>query len=361
MGAAKNRNVKIYNKINLPTNGAKHAIGTKRLSDSADHAISTQFRKTPGYLHRAADMLLHAGKDAVTGEILDGSVTGKLLMAPMGLNYKKLFIDEDGHHKTWRDKILSCMISWQYFSVMVIVTIMVVVTYFIKRQHDTISEDDVMIDPTPAWVEYVDFTILAVYIVDALLRMVGQGFWQYLKHGWNWLDMALILIDVTLSMMEYWWFDDYLGANDDASPRLKVQILRNFRILRALRLIEVYQRVKTARRRTFVLREVMVVRSADDLGLEVRWMGLKQKKICGPLLINVDPDSPSAPATVLDKYMHIVYLKTQSPFCFKVPARSLEEPPSFVGYLQVWLLCIIVPMHPLAVCLNYVLRCSSMP
>ena len=74
----------------------------------------------------------------------------------------------------------------------------------------------------------------------------------------------------------------------------------------------------------------------------------------GPVLLGIDPTSPSKPATVLDKFTHVDHLQRRSDYCFKVPAvsvpdnykdlddaefaqagtRSSSRSSGFVGYLQ---------------------------
>ena len=181
-------------------------------------------------------------------------------------------------------------------------------------------------------------------------------------------DVLLILSDIVVAIAEYSLDVDptHNTFENGLTWLFVLQILRNVKLIRALRLIQIYKHIRAANSHKWGLYSVRAQRTKR--GIEIVWSNValeagvssevdttliagedashvnraakkmegeqKIRKNYGPLIIGIDPESPDEPVTVHERYEHINVLKRQSNFCFKVPAHSPDSPPTFAGFLQ---------------------------
>jgi hypothetical protein len=329
---------------------------------------------------------------------------GNLLMAPMGLHYNALYAEELERKLPWRRYVLAQMNTWKYFFYILLLLLVTLFCFEIKLTYQktsgymvdvsasnmsdstTLSRADTaggdgwyrQEGSTSEWfrnhlVEPLDWLIVVCFTADIALRLACHieketvtELAEFTSNSWNRLDVLLTVCDVTVHIVEYSLHVEF--GEDDLRGGWNwlfvLQLLRNLRVLRAVRLVQVWRAIWAAKRHTWGLHSVHMTRT--DRGIEVQWSNVLLKAgasvedasleapssggrhsrgrqggdaggrvhTFGPLLIGVDPASPFAPASILDKFEHIQLLKRQSDFCFKLPAHSLEAPPQFVGYLQ---------------------------
>ncbi|ESO94539.1 hypothetical protein LOTGIDRAFT_118343 [Lottia gigantea] len=88
--------------------------------------------------------------------------------------------------------------------------------------------------------ETLEYIFLAIYVVEMLIKVTARGFiidkYTYLRDGWNWLDFIVIVLAFVTILIQLIYPDLSIG---------NLQVLRTFRVLRALKTVSIVPGLKT--------------------------------------------------------------------------------------------------------------------
>lgn len=93
----------------------------------------------------------------------------------------------------------------------------------------------------PAYAEVllkINLFFTSVFILEALLKLVGLGLYQYFMNPWNVFDFCIVLASIVDILV------DLMGSNMTSFVRVGPQLLRVFRVLRVTRLFKLMKSKK---------------------------------------------------------------------------------------------------------------------
>ena len=293
-------------------------------------------------------------------------VKGHLLMAPLGRKYKKLY-DTENFHMGCRTHTYKMLFTWRYFSLLwaLVVWSLINFFFFLRLFHqgygsvrwrfnssaalteaDVVEcdEQDLNIDECElhnwwftAYMQVADWIITGCFCVDVVLRLYClRRHWLDVK--WNRIDLIVTVFDIVSTILQY---------RRQASVGF-VQVMRAMRFVRVASMVAMFYRIRRYKQYKWILHEVTVTNVGDDvqvsLDVEGHLADDDDKTAMGPYIIDhrVDPfgsagnsspvpASEASPARVLDRGVHIKYLRHQSDNCLLVPVIDISKN---VIYLQ---------------------------
>jgi hypothetical protein len=281
-------------------------------------------------------------------------------MSPLGRRYKMLY-DTEKPHMGCRASTYKMLFTWRYFAFVCVLLAWSLINWvwFLIMFHQThgsirwrfnstsvLSAQDLAgceaesmtIDECElfnwwfsAYTQLSDWIITSFFCVDVMLRVYCLGWRHWYAVKWNLMDLGVTAFDVVFNILQY-----------QQRAVASVQVMRMMRFVRAASIAAMYFRIRVYKSRSWTLREVTV--TAVDEDLHISWsIGGKEssdndKTVTGPYIIDhrIDLATGSAsalatvnqasPARVLDRGLHIKYLRRQSEFCFLIPVVDPENP-----------------------------------
>ena len=107
---------------------------------------------------------------------------------------------------------------------------------------DDISEADCLYYfRLTVYIQVVDWTFTAVYLIDLLVRWYCTKFSEFLRVKYHYLDLLLVAIDGVFVVLQYTDWFEVLFAVDMAEHVKYVQVLRSIRLLRIITLYTLYR------------------------------------------------------------------------------------------------------------------------
>eukprot|EP01043_Picozoa_sp_COSAG02_P024585 COSAG02_NODE_1349_length_13132_cov_8.583289_4_plen_1753_part_00 len=172
---------------------------------------------------RAASLV--AGAECTPDSRKGGSVIrGNVLMAPMGLDYKALYVHEKQRSLPWQERCLAAMYTWKYYVFLVFLALLTVCTFEAKSMtltaavHKLLSDDmnrRIGLSGTlrpfgwewlwqhPVWVEVADWSLLCFLVLECITRVLCLGIVAFSSSWNNVTDISFVAIDAVLSIFEY--------------------------------------------------------------------------------------------------------------------------------------------------------------
>jgi hypothetical protein len=155
---------------------------------------------------------------------------------------------------------------------------------------------------------------------------------------WNRIDLIVTAFDTLSTILQY---------RRQASVGF-VQVMRTMRFVRVASMVAMFHRIRRYKQYRWVLHEVTVTNVGDDVQVSLEVEGHlgddDDQTTMGPYIIDhrVDPygstgnsspvpASEASPARVLDRGVHVKYLRHQSNYCLLVPVVDISKN---VIYLQ---------------------------
>ena len=151
-------------------------------------------------------------------------IRGNVLMAPMGLDSKALYVQEKQRPGSCASRCLAAMYTWKYYLFLVLLALLTVCTFEAKSMTLTVAvrqmlSDDMSrkigLDGTlrpfgwewlwqhPIWVEVADWSVLGFLVLECVVRAVCQGVAGFSSDWKNLMDIALAAVDAILATFEY--------------------------------------------------------------------------------------------------------------------------------------------------------------
>ena len=166
---------------------------------------------------------------------------GNVLLAPMGLDDKGLYVEERPSSRTlpWQECCDAAMVTKKWFGFLVLLALLTVCTFEAKTNTFTAALQRVVPDPLalkinlsttqllrpfgsewlwahPLCVEVIDWSLLGFILMETALRVCCIGVHSFGENLCNLLDLFLVAADAALAVLEYvLWVE--LGARDYSS------------------------------------------------------------------------------------------------------------------------------------------------
>ena len=100
----------------------------------------------------------------------------------------------------------------------------------------TLAQDRYNIDQAyENLLEKINIALSLIFFLEMILMLVGIGFREYIKDGYNIFD-ALIVVTLVLDMAIY-----YIMSQNEQANRLAISAVRSFRFLRIFKLAKYWK------------------------------------------------------------------------------------------------------------------------
>lgn len=150
-------------------------------------------------------------------------IRGNVLMAPMGLDYKALYVEEQQRSIPWQEWCLAAMYTWKYYWFLVILALLTVCTFDAKTMTLTTVVHDIFVGDTsrrngskhlrpfgwewlwqnPVWVEVTDWSLLGFLVLECVVRVACEGLVGFSSSWNNVMDIVFVAVDSVLAMYEH--------------------------------------------------------------------------------------------------------------------------------------------------------------